>query len=995
MAPQQQPVGRASKTVSVHEGPGRQAEGTGRDGATQQGTQQPATGELAVPGGGQPADAAAQRAFPAAGTDEAGGAGAEAVGQGAASVGGAATGVARGGVEAVGKGAGSASKAASYAARGGTEAVGKGVDAMEKAAGGTASGAVEAGGAAMGGAQRAGKGGVEAAQQGTQAAGGAAADTGAKAASAGGAIAKGAAAGGKTATDAAVKGAEGTAEAGSGAAQAAGAAAGAAKGMVSAAAAGVQFAASATERAAGAAATGAKAGAGTAAQGAARAVDVGKQAVTGVPSAVDWAAESAAAGTRTVARGGRGAAHTAASALNAGTDVARRGVEGTLSAVQTVLHWWYLIVVQFPLSLMSGWLHVSWVVGSGAASAAGRGTVWFLDSATWAGEVAYRWLLNGMVRINRGMDGAIATTPPLVKGQLARAAVESAPQGPDLVDSLANKSPAQIGSIFRGLTGAAAAAKQDPLIAGGGNGDDASRRGRPDLVEQVNAALHAAFDRPDVPLEPEGQQEPGQAREGVEGKAGGKGAAESLRSVDLLRDRLVDQARLLVWHVWMVGRLQLTAAGEVAAVTRGMWTWLLRCLAHLAAAAGLLVAMGWAAAGGAVVAGGAWALGSAVRQLRTAATLEVRARRVWAPLMLRSVDTVIALASPLLGKQGMPEGKFGEAPKAPSQPAAKVEGAKEVEKVESEKAEAEKVEGKVKEQEQGDKQQQQPTRVANAEAKEKTATPAKESGEAAAGDRGKKQPKAEEIQPAGPAAEVAAAAKDKTEGKAPLAAAAVTAAQAPGKAMVASVQAPGKAAAAATGSWSVVWDVVHGVQDYVRGTLFAVRNTVQRFVPKDPEREEADAARLVDSHSGLSAVLRSSDSAYHATWRLTQASLAALGDMTGNVVSDVARTYRIPLPNFGWIKGRAAELAQDTAISGFARVAGHGPAAVVAGMMGASPPQPVGPKAAEDSKQGGGEPEAKPAEEASIEAPPPKDEAGGEGAEQAQAPVEAGDKKST
>lgn len=104
----------------------------------------------------------------------------------------------------------------------------------------------------------------------------------------------------------------------------------------------------------------------------------------------------------------------------------------------------------------------------------------------------------------------------------------------------------------------------------------------------------------------------------------------------------------MVWHVWMVGRLQLTAAAEVAGVTRGMWSWLLRCLAHLAAAMGLLLALLAAAFGGTLIAAGAWVLASVVRQLRSAAKLEVRARRIWAPLAVRVVDSASALAAPLL-----------------------------------------------------------------------------------------------------------------------------------------------------------------------------------------------------------------------------------------------------------------------------------------------------------------------------------------------------------
>ncbi len=81
-----------------------------------------------------------------------------------------------------------------------------------------------------------------------------------------------------------------------------------------------------------------------------------------------------------------------------------------------------------------------------------------------------------------------------------------------------------------------------------------------DLLERVNAALHAAFDRPDVPLEapppppgsteglaaPEGAADGRQVLEGkVAGAAAGAGTGgnggNGLRSVDRLRDQLVDQ----------------------------------------------------------------------------------------------------------------------------------------------------------------------------------------------------------------------------------------------------------------------------------------------------------------------------------------------------------------------------------------------------------------------------------------------------------------------
>ncbi|GLI69122.1 hypothetical protein VaNZ11_013676 [Volvox africanus] len=438
------------------------------------------------------------------------------------------------------------------------------------------------------------------------------------------------------------------------------------------------------------------------------------------------------------------------------------------------------------------------------------------------------------------MDAAISATPPLVKGQLARAAVVEAPEGPHLVDSLSNKSPAQIGNIFRGLTAAAAAAKQEPLVVGGDDRGPGGRgRGGQDLVEQVNAALHAAFDRPDVPLEAyrekapldqDQQQQPGTAR-----TAPGS-SIEALRSADILHDKLVDQARLLVWHFWMVGRLQLTAAAEVAAVTRGMWSWLLRCVAHLAAALGLLAAMAAAAAGGAFVAAGAWALASGVRQLRSASKLEVRARRIWAPIVLRAIDTVSAVAGPLL--------RGSTAPSRSIKNVAALDAAC------------------GKEQEGGIDD--------HADMEERK------------GSKGM-------------------------------------------MAKAASAMAP-------------LWEAMRSGQAYARDTLTTARQFTQSLVPKDPEREEAEAARAVEAFAGLSAVLSSSERAFDTTWRLAQASMAALTDLTGNLITDVARRYHIPVPKFTWIKGKAAKLAQDTAISSFAKVAGTVPATVVAGMVGVSPP---------------------------------------------------------
>ncbi|GIL42757.1 hypothetical protein Vafri_155 [Volvox africanus] len=541
------------------------------------------------------------------------------------------------------------------------------------------------------------------------------------------------------------------------------------------------------------------------------------------------------------AQAGRGAVRTGSRAVGAGADAAQRGVVQVVQGVQTLMHWWYFLAVQLPYRLASGSLHMGWVAGNTAASAAARGAVRFLDLATWAGELAYRWLLDGIQRVNHGMDAAISATPPLVKGQLARAAVVEAPEGPNLVDSLSNKSPAQIGKIFRGLTAVAAAAKQEPLVVGGeARGPGGLGRGGQDLVEQVNAALHAAFDRPDVALEAdwekpaleqdEQQLQPGEAR-----TAPG-GSVEALRSADILHDKLVDQARLLVWHFWMVGRLQLTAAAEVAAVTRGMWSWLLRCVAHLAAALGLLAAMAAAAAGGAFVAAGAWALASGVRQLRSAAKLEVRARRIWAPIVLRAIDTLSAVAGPLLRGSMAPSRSTGNAAALDAACGKEQEGG---------------IDDRV------DMEERKGSKGIMAKA--------------------------------------------------------------------ASAMAP-------------LWEAMRSGQAYARDTLTTAQQFTQSLVPKDPEREEAEAARAVEAFAGLSAVLNSSERAFDTTWRLAQASMAALTDLTGNLITDVARRYHVPLPKFAWLKGKAAKLAQDTAISSFAKVAGTVPATVVAGMVGAAPP---------------------------------------------------------
>ncbi len=79
-------------------------------------------------------------------------------------------------------------------------------------------------------------------------------------------------------------------------------------------------------------------------------------------------------------------------------------------------------------------------------------------------------------------------------------------------------------------------------------------------MEQVNAALHAAFDRPDVPLErmesaqPTEQQQQGQqAKEGQpqEGKQVQQLGGKDLRALDLQRDRLVEQVSCPV--TWSYG----------------------------------------------------------------------------------------------------------------------------------------------------------------------------------------------------------------------------------------------------------------------------------------------------------------------------------------------------------------------------------------------------------------------------------------------------------
>lgn len=76
---------------------------------------------------------------------------------------------------------------------------------------------------------------------------------------------------------------------------------------------------------------------------------------------------------------------------------------------------------------------------------------------------------------------------------------------------------------------------------------------QPDIVEQVNAALHAAFDRPDVPLErmesaqqAEQQQQGQQAKEGQpqEGKQVQQLGGKDLRALDLQRDKLVEQVSI-------------------------------------------------------------------------------------------------------------------------------------------------------------------------------------------------------------------------------------------------------------------------------------------------------------------------------------------------------------------------------------------------------------------------------------------------------------------
>lgn len=125
----------------------------------------------------------------------------------------------------------------------------------------------------------------------------------------------------------------------------------------------------------------------------------------------------------------------------------------------------------------------------------------------------------------------------------------------------------------------------------------------------TDAALHAALGRPDIPTQlpepPEGAQ--------------GAGLPSSLAAIAHpdaeAADKLTGQAKLLIWHAWVLLQLQLTSLALLARVVVGLVVWVGQAWLALALAGGLALALAAAAAAGAAGAGMAWSCGLLLKQV--------------------------------------------------------------------------------------------------------------------------------------------------------------------------------------------------------------------------------------------------------------------------------------------------------------------------------------------------------------------------------------------
>ncbi|KAJ9505841.1 hypothetical protein QJQ45_028000, partial [Haematococcus lacustris] len=352
------------------------------------------------------------------------------------------------------------------------------------------------------------------------------------------------------------------------------------------------------------------------------AVDLGKGAASTAVDLGKGTVHTASAAITTAGEVAKGAADTAGEALQRTGSLVEWGqqqanqVGATLysSTIHPVLSflWWFYLTLPYEAA---SWLAANSLAlaqqAAGASLSAGH-RVASTSSAliNRAADIGFHLILGGLRTVNSSMDALVNRTPRLIRDTLAEVASHSRPKRTRTSGSQSSSSDSS--------------EEEEEAI----RPDRLEMLEETDVARAANEALHRVFARDEDETVEEG------------GEASHK------------RNTLLAEARLLVWHAWMLVALQVTAVRVVLRVTEGMLTWAASAWLQLAKATALLTVIAMAAPVAASAAALAWVCHYGLKQVLSLRVYELRLRRVWAPPLHSVASYVNGFLQPYL----LPEG---------------------------------------------------------------------------------------------------------------------------------------------------------------------------------------------------------------------------------------------------------------------------------------------------------------------------------------------------
>ncbi|KAJ9510616.1 hypothetical protein QJQ45_027500 [Haematococcus lacustris] len=352
------------------------------------------------------------------------------------------------------------------------------------------------------------------------------------------------------------------------------------------------------------------------------AVDLGKGAASTAVDLGKGTVDTASAAITTAGEVAKGAADTAGEALQRTGSLVEWGqqqanqVGATLysSTIHPVLSflWWFYLTLPYEAA---SWLAANSLAlaqqAAGASLSAGH-RVASTSSAliNRAADIGFHLILGGLRTVNSSMDALVNRTPRLIRDTLAEVASHSRPKRTRTSGSQSSSSDSS--------------EEEEEAI----RPDRLEMLEETDVARAANEALHRVFARDEDETVEEG------------GEASHK------------RNTLLAEARLLVWHAWMLVALQVTAVRVVLRVTEGMLTWAASAWLQLAKATALLTVIAMAAPVAASAAALAWVCHYGLKQVLSLRVYELRLRRVWAPPLHSVASHINGFLQPYL----LPEG---------------------------------------------------------------------------------------------------------------------------------------------------------------------------------------------------------------------------------------------------------------------------------------------------------------------------------------------------